>query len=74
MLSAFSGRKLNNIVLVGRETDEELNTDNLIRCSSAKEAAKELLGLGKSEKLIFCFGSVDFAAEIKSEFFKAMNI
>ena len=74
MLSAFSGRKLNNIVLVGRETDEELNTDNLIRCSSAKEAAKELLGLGKSEKLIFCFGSVDFAADIKSEFVKAMNI
>lgn len=74
MLSAFSGRRLNNVVLVDCETEEELSMDNLVRCSSAKEAAKELLRLSKSEKLIFCFGSVDFAAEIKSEFFKAMNI
>ncbi|MBR3687403.1 MAG: hypothetical protein IKL66_07985 [Clostridia bacterium] len=73
LFSAFSGRKLNNVVLVNCETEEESSTDNLIRCRSVKEAAKELLGLSKSEQLIFCFGSVDFAAEIKGEFFKAMN-
>ena len=74
LLSAFSGRQLNTIVLVGCEGDEEFSADNLIRCQTAKEAAKELLRLSKSENLIFCFGSVDFAADIKSEFVKAMNI
>ena len=74
LLSAFSGRQLNNIVLVGCESDEEISADNLIRCQTTKEAAKELLRLSKSEKLIFCLGSVDFAADIKSEFVKAMNI
>ena len=56
LLSAFSGRQLNNIVLVGCEGDEEFSADNLIRCQTAKEAAKELLRLSKSENLIFCFG------------------
>jgi len=74
LLSAFSGRKLNNIVLVGGETQEDLPTENVIGCKTSKEAAKELVELGKNEKLIFCFGSVEFAAEIKTEFIKTMNI
>ena len=74
LLSAFSGRKLNNIVLVGYEVQEELPTDSVTACKTPKEAAKVLSELGKSEKLIFCFGSVEFAAEIKSEFIKIMNI
>ena len=74
LLSAFSGRKLNNIVLVGCEEQEDLTADNVIRCKTSKEAAKELVELGKSEKLIFSFGSVEFAADIKTEFIKTMNI
>ena len=74
LFSAFSGRNLNNVVLVGCEAQVDLPTDNVIRCKTSNEAAKVLVGLGESEKLIFCFGSVEFAAEIKSEFIKTMNI
>lgn len=74
LLSSFSGRRLNNVVIVGREVQEDLPADNVIACETANDAAKTLTELAKSEKLIFCFGSVDFAAEIKTEFIKTMNI
>lgn len=74
LLSSFSGRRLNNVVIVGREVQEDLPADNVIACETANDAAKTLTELAKSEKLIFCFGSVDFAAEIKAEFIKTMNI
>ena len=74
LISAFSGRKLNNVVLVGCEMQEELPTDNVTTCETPKDAAKLLVELCKSEKLIFCFGSVEFASEIKTEFIKTMNV
>lgn len=76
-LKAFEGKSLQKLIVCGIADleDAALHTNfEVTPCDSVLSAAKDVYQSFKQKRTVFCFGSVAFAQEIKTEFIKLMGL
>ena len=71
LLSALEGREIRNVIAVGEA--ENTKRDNIFSCNSMGDAAKEIVSLMSGGGDAVCFGSVEFALELKQQILKQMG-